>query len=1116
MTKIIKTMMIVCFVACAGFASETLDLSGTWRFQLDRNDEGISSQWFSRTLGDSLQLPGSIQEQGFGDEIGKDTKWALSRPESYYWDPILRKEGVYSLKRWAKARKYYIGSAWFQKEFDVPADWGDKRVDLQLERVMWKSQVWVDGRDIGVCDNVFVPHRYELGNLTPGKHTVTVMVDNRMQAPIGAIGHVYTDHTQSIWLGIIGAIELTAENAVTIDDVQVYGDAAERTARVAVKLVNASAPAGKGILTAVAIQNGKRVEKEVPIYWTARGGTAEFELDLGSKAKLWDEFSPNLFTLNIALKSSERMGDEKQTTFGLRDFGLDGTVFTINGRKIMLRGTLDCCVFPLTGYPSMDVAEWKRIFEVSKAHGLNHFRFHSWCPPRAAFVAADEVGFYLHPEYVWSSLFEEDAQMFVENESERVLREYGNHPSFCMMGVGNELNGSAEWMSQLIQNWKRVDNRHVYSGLANGWLGSEDRKRVPVDPAVVPEYDFYSGKSVQGVAFRGQARIKDLEAETRFGSKPPSTMDDYKLAVAGYDHPLISHEAGQRCSFPALETQIEKYKKGSFRITNLEVGLERMKQSGLLELNDDFVQASGKWQALIYKEETEGFLRTKGFGGFQLLGLNDFPGQGCALVGILDAFWDPKGYISAEEYHRFSGATVPLARLPKLVWTEDETLSGTFEIANFGPAPIKKAVPYWKITDADGRVLLEKELRAVTIPVDNGIALGDFRLAASKLPGMGKYRLVLGLKGLPYENDWEFWVYPETVSSEPANVTVATELDEAALKVLENGGRVLLLADQDLIAKGRFAKSGLLTPYWVPGLKKPETLGMLTDPKHPAFTEFPTDEYSNWQWWELFVSMRAPVLEPLGKEFTPIIRMIDDWNQSRSLGVLFEGLFGGGKLMVTTLDLSSDLKNRVVARQLRHSILSYMGSDAFDPQQVIPADALGQIFPSLNVSSSSKITAAPDSSPVSRTSLALASSTTVPMKATADCFESRNPPEHAIDGDLKTMWHTPWVKGEAVPYPHFLIVELSEPAIMKGISVLPRQGNPPNGLIGDYSIYLSDDGKTWGVPVAEGKWTGEQNLKTVSFSPKKARFLKLVAESPVRKAHRYASVAELKIVFGEE
>lgn len=105
-------------------------------------------------------------------------------------------------------------------------------------------------------------------------------------------------------------------------------------------------------------------------------------LPMGKDVQLWDEFHPTLYKLTATLTQANQ-SDTREVEFGMRTFTIQGRWFYVNGRKTMLRGTVENCDFPLTGYPPMDVESWERVFRICRNYGLNHMRFHSYCPPES-------------------------------------------------------------------------------------------------------------------------------------------------------------------------------------------------------------------------------------------------------------------------------------------------------------------------------------------------------------------------------------------------------------------------------------------------------------------------------------------------------------------------------------------------------------------------------------------------------------------------------------------------------------------------------------------------------------------------------------------------------------
>jgi hypothetical protein len=407
---------------------------------------------------------------------------------------------------------------------------------------------------------------------------------------------------------------------------------------------------------------------------------------------------------------------------------------------------------------------------------------------------------------------------------------------------------------------------------------------------------------------------------------------------------VVSHEIGQWCAYPNFD-EIPKY-RGYLKAKNFEIFRERLNARHIGDQARDFLMASGKLQTLCYKEEIEAALRTPGMGGFQLLDLHDFPGQGTALVGVLDPFWESKGYVSPEEYRRFCTTTVPLARLVRRVYTTAETLRAEIEVAHFGPAPLPNTAAAWTLVSDDGRAVRSGKLAARTIPVDNGVSLGTISVDLRRVVTPRRYKLVVALEGTPFENDWDVWVYPPRVDTQgPPGVTIADELNEAARASLKAGGRVLLMIPPDRVkgdALGKVAL-GFSSIFWNTAWtsrQPPHTLGILCDPKHPAFAAFPTEYHSNWQWWYLVSRAGAMILDGLPPALRPTVQVIDDWFTNRRLGLVFEANADGGRVLVTSIDLKTDLDQNIVARQMLHSLLIYMASDRFRPAVELTADQI--------------------------------------------------------------------------------------------------------------------------------------------------------------------------------
>lgn len=932
----------------------SLDLAGEWRCALDPEGVGELDQWFRHGLpGDAptVALPGSVQHQGLGDPVGLDTPWTGSIVDRSYFTEDryapYREPGDIAVPFWLQPRVYYRGAAWFQREVEIPAGWAGRDVVLSLERVHWESTVWVGERLVGSERSLTTAHRLDLGHLTPGRHVVTIRVDNRAVVDVGPNAHSVSDHTQGNWNGVVGALSLTATPAVTISRVRVVPDVAARSAVVKVDIAAGSDGAGAGSVRVSARRFNVPGEHEAgPVNaafaaeysrdlgergLTSSGAHVDVELPLGDDALTWDEFQPALYELTVELVTDvhgQEHHDVARTVFGLREVGVEGTQVTVNGRRTFIRGTLESCVFPLTGYPPTDVDAWRQVIAVCRAHGLNLLRFHSWCPPEAAFVAADEAGFYLQVEGpVWANQGaaigeSRPVDAYLYEETRKILDAYGNHPSFVMMAHGNEPGGrDAEFLASWVSTWRTYDPRRLYTSGA-GWpaLVENDFDNIP-DP---------------------RAHRWGEGLESRLNGRPPETRSDYREWVESRPRPIVSHEIGQWCAYPDLG-EVSKY-TGLLQPRNFGIFADFLEQGGMSDQAAAFLHASGRLQLLCYKEDIEAALRTEGFGGFHLLGLTDFPGQGTALVGVLNPFWESKGYSTADEFARFCGPTVPLARLPRRVWTADQEIDLDVQVAHFGAAPLEADVT-WSLRGADGAELgTGLVAQGVTIPVGNGTRFGPVRVPAGLTAGPTQVTLVVTVAdtaGARYENDWDLWVYPAAAEvATPESVLVTRDVGEAAGRAAA-GATVLLELGAEQI--GNDVALGFTPAFWNTAWTRgqaPHTLGVLHDPRHPVFRHFPTTGTTDWQWWELLHGAKAMLLDGLPAGLRPVAQPIDTWFEARRLGVLVEARIGSGRIMVSSLDLDPS-GDRPVARQLRRSLLDYLAGDDFSPTETLtPEDLL--------------------------------------------------------------------------------------------------------------------------------------------------------------------------------
>ena len=618
-----------------------------------------------------------------------------------------------------------------------------------------------------------------------------------------------------------------------------------------------------------------------------------------------------------------------------KDFHIEGQQFFAGGHPIYLRGRHDACVWPLTGHVAMDVDSWRHYFKVCEEYGLNHVRFHSWCPPEAAFVAADEYGIYLQPELpFWGDFNPKDTVLmdFLMAEGEAIMREYAHHPSFRMFALGNELRGSIPKMTEFIEHFRAMAPDKIYTLSSNYYLGYQ---------GVKPGMDFFvtcrvggEGWGNYGTHTRGSFSFADAADGGMINHFYPNTRMNFEEGCSLTDVPIISHETAQFQTYPNYD-EIAKY-TGALYPYNMEIFRDRLEKAGMADQAKAFHQASGQWSLRLYKQDIEMDLRTPNMAGFQLLDLQDYPGQGSAYVGILDAFLDTKGMCTAEEWRGFCAPVVPLLIADKFCYTNEEVLHADIQIANYGEESLKGKTVTWSLGDKSGAIVVPTDEFGL---IDAGvldIPLADYQQAT-------QLKLTLQVEGNKECNTYDIWVYPaknelETLK-EKALITRTLTADVA--RRLENGESVLLMPDVSEQTVGGLFQ----TDYWNYRMFKtisennnrhvsPGTLGILTDPAHPLFASFPTEMHTNWQWFPVVKASHPFKLDNTAADYRPIVQVIDNIERNHKLGLVFEFAVGKGKLLVVMSDLDKAAEYPE-GEQFYLSVLRYMTSQHFAPKTAI-------------------------------------------------------------------------------------------------------------------------------------------------------------------------------------
>ena len=869
----------------------------------------------------------------------------------------------------------YKGKATYSRTIEIPKQWKKAAVELFLERTK-PTWVYVDGNLVDSCNFISTPQRYILPKLKTGKHQLDIVVDNSRGVPEQVYGssHAYTEDTQTNWNGIIGEISLKQ----------------------------------------VELKAGQKL-----ISWERLSSKAEKGVDAEEQdAYLFD----NDKYLLVGMVQSESRQYTGKVLPCFRDFRIEGAHFYADGHPVFLRGKHDAAVWPLTGHVDMTVEGWMKYLGICSAYGINHVRFHSWCPPEAAFVAADSLGIYLQPELpFWGSFDDKDEKLmaFLHQEGENILREYGHHPSFRMMALGNELWGSIDKMKEFVDDFREIAPDKYYTFGSNYYLGYQGVKEgmdyfttCRVGGEDWGKYnthtrgsfsfaDAYDGGIINH--FRPNTTMNFDEACDKWASPQPWQRQDveqtsYKRA-AGI--PIISHETGQFQTYPDFR-EIKKY-TGVLYPYNFEIFRRRLAAAGMLSQADDFHKASGLWSVKLYKADIEMDLRTRNMAGFQLLDIQDYPGQGSAYVGILDAFMESKGITTPEEWRQWCSPVVPLLVTDRFCYEENDTMKAKIQIANYGGESLKGKKVEWKLdydkderypnvssvaetlthlnqpsplaqgeitihTDEEGWIDVGEIVHKMKVKA-NGIDDGDGKCldvyVGSRKLTLSLYIYEGELDATRYSNTYDLWVYttPKNINYLKKQVVIVKDLTSDVVKKLEKGAKILWLpttSNHFVASDATLSQASNATPYTVGGLfqtdywnyrmfkticennkKKvsPGTLGILTNPTHPLFRDFPTEMHTNWQWFPVIKESHPLVLDNFPKDYRPIIQVIDNIERNHKLGLVMEWKVGKGKLLVCMSDLEK-ASEYPEGRAFYESVLDYMLSGDFHPSSEMTMEEL--------------------------------------------------------------------------------------------------------------------------------------------------------------------------------
>ncbi len=868
-----------------------MSLAGQWRVRLK---DGTAYD---------VRLPGSLDENGVG---GPDTAELSSRLTRLH---------------------VYEGPACFEKRVTLACAAGH-RLFVVVERARFLS-LTVDGWPVPArSGSLSTAWTFEVTRFADGAaHDLRLVSDNSY--PGGPRDEILyssaaTDETQTNWNGLLGQVALAEQPRVFVSGLRLlmgqHGD------RVCVTVDADARWQGQLRVTGPALSAPVEKQLNVP------AGRTDITLlaTVSSTAPRWDEGEGSLSSVTAELSGQ---GQWTQRC-GVRVFcGNEAGRLTLNGRVFFLRGEANCCEFPETGHPPMTVGEWRDVLQTYASYGVNCMRFHSHCPPDAAFDAADELGMLMQPELShWDPYhaFESaESLAYYRLELEEIIRAYGHHPSFVMLSLGNELHANGEGvvrMHELVSLAHTLDDTRLYAWGSNNFYGG----RIPD-----PESDFCTAMN----SHEHMLRCTSSNMVGRLNQAPPATdytfdagVEDVRKTFSG---PIFGFEVGQYEVLPDFDELADFH--GVTRAVNYDIVRRRVAERGLMPMWKRMVEATGEMSLQCYREEVEAALRTRGMSGLSLLGLQDFPGQGTALVGMLNAHLRPKPFDFArpERFAAFYRPVLPLAMLKRRCFAARETVEVGLALANYGKEELTGPLR-WRLFGGGHELAGETLPRCwkcgqVTDAEAVRLPLRDWTDAAE---------LTLTLDVGPHHNEYSLWVYPDAPFAMPAEVLVTADVGEA-VSALRQGGRVLLSPPATKEAIPGSITSQFSPDFWSVGNfpQQEGAMGCLMDVTHPIFTAFPTRYYSTFQWWPMTRGRAIAVPD----RCRPVMRVLDCYKFLRSFALLAEFRVGPGRLMLSGMGLLEQ-QDFVEVRALTDAILRYMAGNDFQPADELTEAELEAIF----------------------------------------------------------------------------------------------------------------------------------------------------------------------------
>ena len=819
----------------------------------------------------------------------------------------------------------FDGVGWYRKSvppFALPAG---KRVLLHFQAAATEAEVWWNGEKLGTHLGGWTPFRFditELARKAPNgqPHELRVRLDEKVGYNTQGFLPIIAPHFGGLWQGV----QLLVVPQTYCDDLRLLavGDLGKSEFRIELPLAG-TVPAAMPPVSLRCRVRGETTWSVLPVQATRSGDRIQASSPVASPRR-WSPAEPNLYELQIAVGGED--GDRIDARAGFRTLEVFGQQLRLNGQPLQIRGLLNWGLSsPLTA-PNPGEAVWRRELEFARARGFNLMKFCLWIPPQRYYELADELGMLAWAEYpTWHPTLTHKFLEPLQHEFSEFFHYDRNHPSIVLRSLTCETGPGAEL--PVIQN--------LY-----------DLAKAMVPGAVVEDDSSWIGWN----------RVNDFYDDHPYGNN-----DTWVKTLQGFNEYILAHGLKPLVLGEAIcaDTWIDREpilaRLGAERpwwapgpLDEIPRWLERMRAvagpGGLDRLRAD----SLPYGLLMRKYQTEAFRREVPFGGYVISVIRDPPN---ASMGLLDYLGQPKWTEADWAWHR---DTICLFKteLDRRSFPAGGRLRGEVLLSHFGQQVITNGDLEVTLESDGGEVLqhqAQKEIQQNLGTLASLMRL-DWPLPLVTAPAHRVVRTTLRTAQGEYRNDWPVWIVPalrpetmakvrlhSSLSDEVARdlfpgaprfnnddaeaVVVAARFDDDLVRLLENGGRVLLLPDGQ--------KNSLpLSAHWF-------LRGAPYIPEHALAQTIPRDLLVELQHFDLS-SQVVPDIKYL-EAIDPILMLWDthDLKKIKTHGLIFETRAAKGRLLVSAVSHAG--QGNAAGRWLLQVLLDHLNSPA-PPRNALPND----------------------------------------------------------------------------------------------------------------------------------------------------------------------------------